>query len=72
MTFDDAHDESFSVPAFISSEIILYIVDVYYTIVDEPLQTIVFIYIEKYTLLQYTIFQLKIISDLYYIMFNTN
>ena len=27
---------------------------------------------EKYTLLQYTIFQLKIISDLYFRMFNTN
>ena len=33
----------------------------------EPLQTI-----NTYILLQYTIFQLKIISDLYFRMFNTN
>ena len=33
----------------------------------EPLHTI-----EKYTLIQYTIFQLKIISDLYFRMLNMN
>ena len=56
MTFNDTHDEYFSVPVFISSTIILVSVTDY----------------REYTLLQYTIFQLKIISDLYFRMFNTN
>ena len=59
-TFNDAHDEYLSVTAFISSEIILW---AYYYIIIILLQTI---------LLQYTIFQLKIISDLYFRMLNMN